>query len=220
MKKLLSSILIVLLIVLAYFVMFKGLTLGKIEILSVEQIINANDKLTSDIEATNALLKKEYPSKKTDLSVSVDELLNKKEEYFTLARVSTDSEITKANTEETYLVEYLWVRVGNHAKSRGVNIRMDVNSGDAGEPNMKNIAFTVTGQYGGIIQFVSALEDDTKLNFKIENFKMSGSSSELTATFNVRGVRIKTEAASSPTTQSDSTNDNISDNTVDNDRQS
>lgn len=202
MKKVLISILIVLLVVLAYFAIFNGLSLGNIRILSVGEIIEANDNLTNDIEQANSLLKKDYPSKKEELAVSVTELLEKKEEYFNLAKISSDKEITKANTEETYLIEYLWTRVGRHATSKGVNLKMDVNSGDTGEENVKNLSFTVTGQYIGIIEFVASLENDDKLNFKIENFKMVKNDTNLTATFNVRSIRIKAETTSNSTTQS------------------
>lgn len=200
MKKILIAILIVLLIVLAYFAIFNGITLANIKILSVGQIIDANKKLTSDIEDTTALLKKTYPAKKEELSKSVTELLAEKEEYFNIAKVSTEGEITKANTEETYLREYLWVRVGRHATSKGVYLKMDVNSGDSGDQNIKNLAFTVKGQYSAIIQFISALEDDDKLNFRIENFKMSKNETNITATFNVRNVRIKAESLTTGTT--------------------
>lgn len=197
MKKVLISILIVLLIILAYFAIFNGLSFGNINVLSVAEIIEANNDLANNIEQANTLLKKDYPSKKEELASSVTVLLNRKEEYFNLAKISTDKEITKANTEETYLIEYLWTRVGRHATSRGVNIRMDVNSSDAGEANIKNLSFTVTGQYIGIIEFVSALEDDENLNFKIENFKMVKNDTNLTATFTVRNIRIKNETVSS-----------------------
>lgn len=203
LKKLLIGILIILLIILAYFAIFKGITLGNLNILSVEQIIQANDNLTNNIEEANSLLKKDYPSKKQELSTAVTALLEKKEEYFDLAKVSTENEISKANTQETYLREYLWVRVGRHATSNGVYLKMDINSGNAGEQEVKNLAFTVKGQYIAIIKFISALEDDDKLGFKIENFKMVKNETNLTATFSVRGVRIKNETATTTSVQAD-----------------
>ena len=201
LKKMLIGILIILLVVLAYFAMAKGITIGKINILSIEQITNKNDKLTNDIEEANSLLKKDYPGKKQELSNAITELLKQKEEYFELAKVSTENEISKANTEETYLREYLWVRVGRHATSRGVWLKLDINTGDAGDDNIKTLSFTAKGQYANIIQFISALEDDDKLGFKIENFKMTKSGSDIVATFKVRNVRIKAETATTSTTQ-------------------
>ena len=205
MKKILISILIILLIILAYFAMFNGVSLGKLKILSAEQIVDADENLTQDIEDLQSLLKKEYPNKEEELNSSVSELLDKKEEYYKLAKASTEAEMAKANTEETYLIEYLWTRVGRHATSNGVTIKMDVNSGDIGNPNIKNLNFTVTGDYIEILQFVEDLENDDKLAFKIENFKMfivkinpgtAGEKRILTATFSVRNVRIRAEKVS------------------------
>lgn len=208
MKKVLISILIVLLIVLAYFAIFNGLSFANMKILSVEEIMQANDELTDNIEQAKSLLKKDYPAKKEELATSVTDLLNKKEEYFKLAKISSDKEITKANTEETYLIEYLWTRIGNHATSKGVNLRIDANQGDTGEADIKNLLITAKGYYVGIMDFVSALENDDKLNFKIENFKMVQEGELLSATFTVRNVRIKTETTSSSTAQTQETQNN------------
>ena len=196
MKKILIAILYVLLIVLAYFAIFNGISFANVKILSVEQVVQENDNLTNSIEELKSLLKKDYASKQEGLATAVERLLQKKEEYYDLANISTENELTKANTEETYLIEYLWTRVGRHATTEGVNLKMDVNTGEAGEANIKNLNFTVKGQYIAIIHFISALEDDDKLNFKIENFKISGSSGNLTATFTVRNIRIKSETTS------------------------
>lgn len=193
MKKLLISVLIVLLIVLAYFAIFQGISLGIINILSVKQVSEKNDELDNQISQANMLIKKEYPTKQENLSSEVSTLLKRKEEYFNIAKISTESEIEKANTEETYLLEYLWVRVGRHARFKGVNIEMVFSSANAGEQNMQDLKFTVQGQYVGIIEFIYALEDDSELNFRIENFKMTPIEDNLVATFNVKNVRVKEE---------------------------
>lgn len=208
MKKVLIAILIVLLVALAYFAIFQGVSLGSVQILSVEQIIKANDELTNKINQTNSLQKKEFLSKKEELSTAVSELLEKKEQYFNLAKVSTQGEITKANTEETYMIEYLWARVGRHATSKGVKLKFDVITGETGEADVKNLAFTVEGKYVGIIDFIYAIEDDSELNFKIENFKMLPSGTNLIATFNVRNVRIKNESITVQVDKEEKTNTN------------
>ena len=38
-----------------------------------------------------------------------------KETYLDLASVSTEGALKEANQEETYLIEFLWIRMGNHA---------------------------------------------------------------------------------------------------------
>ena len=155
--------------------------------------------MTAEIEIAQQLLKKNYPETKEKLASSISDLLSKKEEYFKLAKLSSDKEITKANTEETYLIEFLWTRIGNHATSKGVNLTIDVKTGDAGDPMVKNLTITAKGYYVGIMDFVSSLENDDKLNFKIENFKLVQEDELLTATFNVRGIRIKTENVTNTT---------------------
>lgn len=199
MKKILISILIVLLIVLTGFTIFKGISIGNFKVLSVSKINDKNTQLTAEIEIAQQLLKKNYPETKEKLASSISDLLSKKEEYFKLAKLSSDKEITKANTEETYLIEFLWARIGNHATSKGVNLTIDVKTGDAGDPMVKNLTITAKGYYVGIMDFVSSLENDDKLNFKIENFKLVQEDELLTATFNVRGIRIKTENVTNTT---------------------
>ncbi len=199
MKKILISILIVLLIVLTGFTIFKGISIGNFKVLSASQINDKNTQLTAEIEIAQQLLKKNYPETKEKLASSISDLLSKKEEYFKLAKLSSDKEITKANTEETYLIEFLWTRIGNHATSKGVNLTIDVKTGDAGDPMVKNLTITAKGYYVGIMDFVSSLENDDKLNFKIENFKLVQEDELLTATFNVRGIRIKTENVTNTT---------------------
>lgn len=220
MKKILISILYVVLIVLAYFAIFNGISFANVNILSVEQIIQKNDDLTNNIEELKSLLKKDYANKNQGLADAINNLLKEKESYYDLAKVSTEGEIAKANTEETYLIEYLWTRVGRHATSDGVNITMEVVAGNAGEANIKNLRFTVNGQYVAIIEFISSLEEDDDLNFRIEDFKMNGSGGNLTATFTVRGVRIEMENTSSVSTQNalseQETNEEVQSNNIDN----
>lgn len=201
MKKILIAVLIILLIVLAYFAIFKGLPIGDTNILSVEQIIDKNDSLTEKISQTKSLLERDFTARKESLSQEVSNLLEKKEEYFNLAKISTEGEISKANTEEVFLIEYLWTKVGNNARNKGVNIKMTFSSAGTGEAEMQNIAFVVEGQYVPIVEFLYTLEEEG-LNFKFENFKMIPSGENLTVTFNVKNIRIKNETGTSNTTES------------------
>ena len=197
MRKILIAVLLVLLIVLAYFTIFQGISIGSFKILDTKGIVELNNNLTAQINEVNQKIKGNLQDKRTELSDNVTTLLENKESYYNLANVSTENEITKASTEELYTREFLWLRVGRHARTEGVNIRMDILTGDAGDNITKNIAFTVTGQYAGIIEFVSALEDDSELAFRIEDFNMVSSGDNLQATFNVNGIRIKSENTTS-----------------------
>ena len=157
-------------------------------------------------------------NKKTELSENVQLLLQSKGDYYDLANVSTETEINKASTEEVYTTEYLWLRVGRHARNEGVNIRMEILTGDAGDSSIKNIDFTVDGAYVAIMDFISAIEDDSELAFRIENFNMLPSGDNLQATFSVTGIRIRqeqttttvdntTDTTTGPTTNTEGTTD-------------
>lgn len=198
MRKILFSVLIVLLVILAYFTIFQGISIGSFQILSTGGIVELNNKLTTEIEEANTKIKSDYQNKEQELSQSVATLLENKESYYRVANVSTENEINEANTEETYNIEYLWLRVGRHARSEGVNLKMDVINGNNADSTLKNLSFTVVGQYVAIIDFVSALEDDSELSFTIENFNLLPADENLQATFDVTDIRINIET----TTQS------------------
>ena len=208
MKKILISILIILLIILAYFAIFRGISIGNFHILSVQQISEENDKLTQEIAQTELLMYTDYPSKKDELDQSVSSLLTAKDEYHDLASVSTEGELTAANQEETYTIAYLWTRLGRHATAEGVVAKFEIVTGSTGEPDVKNIQFTITGEYPQIILFVEDIEDDSELGFRIENFKLVPSGEDLQATFTVRNVRIEQESLTSATSTQSTINTN------------
>lgn len=212
MKKVLISILIILLIVMAYFAIFKGISIGSFKILSVEQIEQENDKLTQEIAQTETLMHSNYSAKTEELEKSVTSMLNAKSEYLDLAEVSTEGEIKAASKQETYKIEYLWTRIGSHATGEGVILKLDVTSGDTGEANVKNLVFTVTGNYIAIINFVSSIEDDSQLAFRIENFKiLPGTGTDgRQATFTVRNIRVKQESTTANVSTSTNRTDNAS----------
>lgn len=185
MRKILIGILTILLIVMAVLVITKGLTICNFKILSVKQIIEGNDKLTAEISETEKLIRSNYPTELETLDSTVSSLLAAKEEYQDLADVSTKSEINKATTVETYTVEFLWTRLGRHATAEGVYLSYT--------PTNNSIKFTVSGDYIPILSFVSAIENDSKLGFRIENFKLIPGGNNLQATFETRNINIKTE---------------------------
>ena len=185
MRKILIGILTILLIVMSVLVITKGLTIGNFKILSVKQIIEGNDKLTAEISETEKLIRSNYPTELETLDSTVSSLLAAKEEYQDLADVSTKSEINKATTVETYTVEFLWTRLGRHATAEGVYLSYT--------PTNNSIKFTVSGDYIPILSFVSAIENDSKLGFRIENFKLIPGGNNLQATFETRNINIKTE---------------------------
>ena len=217
MRKILISILLVLLGVLAYFIITQGVSTGTIQVLSASEIIQLNNDLTDTINETNKKIKSDLQSKKSELNQSIDVLLANKESYYKLANVSTENEINKANTEEMYNIEYLWVKIGRHARKEGVNIKLDIVEGSAGDEITKNLNFTVIGKYVGIIEFISDIEEDSELNFRINDFILVPNGENLQATFNVKDVKIKLENTTEEVKQTSEENtENVTENVTEN----
>lgn len=213
-KKLLGIILIIALCVLIYFSTFEGIETPFLNILSVEQISAKNDDLEKQIAELSKLTASTYPGKVSELTGQIKTLLNEKQKYLDLANLSSESEIKGATKQETYKIDYLWARVGNHATQEGVNLKMEkVPSGIDG---LSNLNFTINGSYVAIINFVSSIEKDSELSFRIENFKVtatetsnsSATSSKLQGSFVVRNIAIQSENIaddSAATTSGDAT---------------
>ena len=201
MKNLLMTVFALLIIILIALVMVNGIKIGKLEILSISSIVQRNDDLTKMIDDANNLNNVTYRSTLDSLQTATKQLAAAKSSYLNIASVSTEEEIKEANQESSYAREYLWSRIGNHATSKGVNVKIVATTSGVGDKN--NLSFTV------IRNFVYALENDSKLNFKIEGFKLSlGNSDEsLVGEFTVKDIGIKPEQTTEqPTTSSSTSN--------------
>ncbi len=208
MRKLLISILLILLIVMTVLCVKNGINIGPLHVLGVTQIQDANGELTRKIaEAKNT--NDNYANKLTEIKDLITDLGEARSEYLQTINVSTESEIREATQTKNYTIEYLWSQVGNHATQEGVNIRMDVVSGV--DENTKNLNFTVSGNYLAITNFITELENDSSLQFTIDEFSMTQNQ----CTFVVRDVFIRNETTM--TSQNNTTtNTNATTNTTTN----
>ena len=208
MRKLLISILLILLIVMTVLCVKNGINIGPLHVLGVTQIQDANGELTRKIaEAKNT--NDNYANKLTEIKDLITDLGEARSEYLQTINVSTESEIREATQTKNYTIEYLWSQVGNHATQEGVNIRMDVVSGV--DENTKNLNFTVSGHYLAITNFITELENDSSLQFTIDEFSMTQNQ----CTFVVRDVFIRNETTM--TSQNNTTtNTNATTNTTTN----
>ena len=216
MRNVLLALLTMLFIGVSIMSMVNGFQIGNITILSISQIVSENDNLNNKIEALNTLNTTQYQTVLSTLSETSKKLTTAKTQYLDIASISTEAELKEANQQRTYAMEYLWSQIGNHATSRGVNIKLEVSS--TGTTGTKKMSFTVVGSYLATMNFIKALEDDPDLYFKIEDFKMVSASAEmLTSTFVVNDITIKEEAISSNSSDSKenelSLDDDIDENT-------
>ena len=218
MKKILLITIIVLLIILLAVSTFKGVQIGKLKILSLSEIKQQNDNLDEKIQQATKVASTDYEQKINELNEEIKKLEKEKSQYEDMVNVSTESEVEAANQTYDYKIDFLWVRIENHAKSEGVNMKMELTRSSSGDTNLYNLSFTVTGSYVGISEFITDIEDDSKLGFKIEEFKMNSISSEnntstVQATFTCKDITVEGISSNSSTSTSTQTkNSNTSTN--------
>lgn len=217
MKKLLILILIALLLTLSIFVIIQGVHIGNFEILGIKGIQEKNSKLDAKIQEAGKLAEKDYKQAISDVTTNAQKLKEEKKNYEDITSISQDGDIQSANQIEKYEIETLWVKLGNHATSQGVIMQMDVIKENDSAQDVYNLRFTATGSYISITDFISAIENDTTLGFKIEEFKMNPSTAgtDLQATFVCKDIAIKdvatttnvsTDVSTANTTNTNNTN--------------
>ena len=206
MKKLLLLIIIVLFALLTFTTIIKGIELGPIEILGIQSIKEKNEELDTAVTQATKLASTDFPSAEQSVKNNVKKLQTEKQKYEDMVTVSTESQVEEASVMEGYSNSFLWVQIGTYARREGVVMKMDFVKGESSTENTYDLDFTVTGPYIGITDFISDIEDDSKLGFKIEQFKMTAGSSEdeLQATFVCKDIKV--EGISGVTENTDATN--------------
>lgn len=216
MKKLLILILIALILALSIFIVMNGLTIGKINILGINGIRDKNAQLDKQVEQASRLAEQDYKQAVNEVESNVQELQKEKQEYQDMTAISAEGDIQAANQIQRYTIDTLRVKLGNYATQEGTTLRMDVLKGTNTTEETYNLRLTVNGSYVGITDFVSDIENDSILGFKIENFKMQPGSntSDLQATFMCNDIAITGVSGTSPqTTQNTNTNNTNTNNT-------
>ena len=209
MKKLLILILIALLLALVGIVGFNGFQIGSLEILGIRDIQDRSAELDEKIQEAGKLAQKDFEQAVKEVEDNSKKLKETKQEYLDMTAVSSESDVQSAAQLETYEIETLWVKLGNHATNEGATMKMDVLKGDNTTQNTYNLKFTVNGSYISITDFISDIENDETLGFKIEEFKLvpsSNTTSDLQATFVCKNISIKDINETTPVIQSNTNN--------------
>ena len=200
MKKILIIILIVLLVALGLSVITNGFRLGGINVLSFKSLGGLNDQLDRKLSEATTLTSVTFPEKQSNLSKEAKQLATTREKYQDKVAYSSEEDVRKANEIETYQVDFLFTRLGNHAKKYGLVIDLDAKQSSA--TGVYNLNFTVHGKYSLISDFIRAVENDEELTFTIENFILELediNTEKLKAQFMVPEIRLDVdESISNP----------------------
>ena len=191
MKKILLIIITCILIYLLYNTIVNGTTIGEIAIPSYSSLQAANADLDTKELALQNLIDTDYANKQKDVQRARTEFNSRKRSYESLAANATDEQLEAAMKEEKFLLDYLWILVGNYANDNNVKFLMNVN-----EDADYTINFDVTGTYISVINFIYDLANDSELRFVIDNIKLEGGSNQNTVTkaqFTVTGINVVTK---------------------------
>lgn len=224
MRKILFIVLLVLMVLIFGFTVVKGIDVAKITIFGYPQIKDRNGDIKEKNDKLTNLVESEYPKAVAAVGESEKQLKATKEEYESqIALGSSGSGYTAAI--EKYEIEYLWTRIGNHAKDNDVDMKIELTTSSMGAGFYK-MNFTCSGTYVGITDFIYAIENDSKLGFKIDNFVMTNNSSgdgigELKATFSCDEIginiqSIETQATNAENKSNDTTTNTTKNNTTNN----
>lgn len=192
MKKLLMLLLIGLLIILSIFIVINGFEVGNIEVLSYQGIQLRDKEVDEKIQEASKLATKDFTQSITTIEENTKKLEQTKKEYEDMVAITSEGDLQSATQIQKYEVETLWVKLGNYATTEGAVIRIDVVKEAGNTEDNYNLRFTVNGSYISITDFISDIENDTTLGFKIEEFQLlpTANTAELQATFVCKDISI------------------------------
>ncbi len=168
MKRILIIILVILLVALGFTIIFNGFKIGSFEVLGFKNLGKLDRQLENALNEATTLTSVTFPEKLSSLTSASKQLVTTKEKYQDKVAYSSEEDVRRANEIETYQVDFLFTRLGNHARKYGLEIDLDAKQTSA--TGVYNLNFTVHGKYALIADFVRAVENDQELTFTIENF--------------------------------------------------
>lgn len=182
---------IVILISITLIVVFatNGISIGNFQILSIEQLIEKNDELNQKLGEASTLTSESYPNVIRELEQTYnEEYLVQKQKYEEL--VGTIKNVKEDIYEaKQYDISYLWRVLGNYAQKWSLDLQINVEKNNETESSY-NLNFTIIGEYEKILKFITDIENDSDLYFRIYNFNISGNGKVITAKFNVKNINI------------------------------
>ena len=214
MRKILISILVCLLLIGSTFFVVNGMS--KVKLNGLKGLDEENKKVEQKISDLSNVISVTYANTQSNLKRTANTLQDSKTEYENQAALSNSQSPSYASQLEKYDIDYLWTKIGNYAKSENVVIKIELVANGASK-NLYNLNFTVTGEYAKITDFIYDIENDSKLGFKIDEFKMGASGdNKLSASFVCKEIPINvgTIDQASSNNQDNNNSNTTSDNTT------
>ena len=171
MKKLLMTLLLIILLVITCFLILKNISIVGWTSKGIKDIKQASKQLKEQINIAEQKNEQEYPQTVEKLEETIKKYEETKEKYENkISNISEDVELGVLNIKR-YKIETLWITLENYAKEANIELLLDVVKNNVNEDSY-NLEIAVVGEYINIVDFLYDIEKDEELNFKIENFEM------------------------------------------------
>lgn len=171
-------------------VLVNGVKFGEFEIKPVFDIINYSER----VDKAKLNLSTSLNGYDTQINNLEREKLNfnqTKAEYDNVSQQDIDR-ILEAYKKYNYDLEWLWIVLGNYAKTNNLDIEINEPENEAQETDvLGNLGLTVRGRYLDVVDFVFDIENDKELLFKLDNMNMTyGSDNKIIATFDILTMNV------------------------------
>ena len=188
MRKILLSLLILLLLIYSILFMVNGLSSFNLN--GFMDLRQKDSELNEKISDLSNSINVTYEDALFKLKTTANTLTKNKTDYENQAALSSTQESSYIAQKEKYDIEYLWTKLGNYAMDENCTLKIDVSETGGANKNLYNLKFNVSGSYSSITDFIYDIENDSKLGFLIDNFTMSSSGGVISSTFECRDIPI------------------------------
>lgn len=189
-KKLIFAGLAALSIYMTYTLFVSGFQLDRLDIsvLSFNEMESQGLVLNNKLNEIDSLNSTQIVAARNNVDTEKANFEAKKQTYEELESNASEEEIAEANKKQEYLLDYLWIVIGNYANDNNVKFKMQTDN-----VNLR-INFDITGSYISIINFIYDLENDVNLKFNLNGIQLASGVGvdPAKASFSVDGVTVKT----------------------------
>lgn len=158
----------------SYTAISTGATFGKISVENYVYIQDKSKELDLRIDELTDKTTTQFDTKKATLDESIKSYKQVKEEFEELEEAQKEIAISSV---DLFNIDFLWTIIGNYATEEEVLLQFDVvesvaKKSDTANYLMCDLQFNVTGDYTDVTKFIYDIEDDDRLKFEINDFKM------------------------------------------------
>lgn len=172
-----------------------GLNLGFYKVLSYDEIEDANINKKILLAEYDDKVNNEYKNKENEFRNALQNYNTSKDEYEKLISEGQINEEMIEQYIDIYDLSEISEIIDKYAKEKNTEIdfnvfNSEINYAINSQYTICDISFKVKGEYIDITDFIYSIEDDDRLNFEINDFKLINANDTLEASFNVKNIPV------------------------------